>query len=324
MHSIFFSFFLIVAVFLSSCEKAELPYEKAVNLQPVEVRSEVDKAQATTGDIITFTVTVNWREDLSMNLPEFGSSIADLRITDMGSDELLEIDGRKIQKKWYKLRADIIGSYRIPAISIPYHIPGSEEESKAKTSPIFIQVVSTLEDKENLTGLPNGIRPLEEVPANYRREIIMGLVLLLILLTGYFIYRYYQTRKMAREAAPPPPPHEVALKELARLKKRKLSSLDSVRTLYFDLSEVFRRYLQDRFEFPAVDWTTEEIDSYIQQNHFIEAPMKDASTTFIRNTDQVKFARHFPDTSKIEKEFETAEQFIHNTKEIPQTDPVTK
>ena len=305
---------LITVFFLLSCEKANHHQTlSSMDRAPVELSAGVDKARATLGDIITLGITVNWRRDLALDIPDFASRVTDLKVVDAGTEEILEIDGRKNQKKWIKLRADELGSYRIPALELVYKVPGSDEERTARTAAIFIEVESTLEGKDP-EDLPNGIRPLVPIPRDYKNLIIAGIVLLLAGVLAYLFWRHRQ-RKRRREVEAPPLAHEVALRRLEDLKRAKASDLEAIRKLYFDLSEIFRRYLQDRFNFPAVDWTTEEILPHIRRHPGIQGEMEEISRAFFQNTDRVKFARHFPAPSEIGKEFETAERFIHNTKE---------
>ena len=51
-------------------------------LPPVEVRATVDKAVATTGDRITYTVAVQHQPGIEVEIPEIGAEIAGLRIID--------------------------------------------------------------------------------------------------------------------------------------------------------------------------------------------------------------------------------------------------
>lgn len=302
----------ILVFLLSSCEKAEAPRKKMEkNLPPVEIVSEVDKAVATIGDILTWSVDVRWKPEILLQVPEFASKTGDLRLVDSGTKELPEIDGRKSVKKWYKVRADNVGSYRIPPLSIPYKTHGSEEELSAEAPQIFIEIKSSLEGKEGLADLPNEIRYLEEIPATYWREAAIAAAIAGFLLIFYLVRRYIKKKKTVVSESVPLP-EEVALRELARLKNLGSNDPESIRRLFFELSEVFRKYLQDRFRFPAADWTTEEIDAYIRKNLRIDRIMKEAACNFLQNTDRVKFAKHLPDFPEIGRLFEIAEQFINS------------
>lgn len=314
---------LLAVFFIFSCEKADRRQAlSSTDRAPVEINAEVDKARATLGDLITLGITVNWRQDLALEVPDFASRITDLKVVDTGTEEILEIDGRKVQKKWIKLRAEELGSYRVPSLELAYKVPGSDEERTAKTAPIFIEVESTLDGKDP-EDLPNGIRPLVPIPRDYKNLALIGAVLLLALGVAYLLWRR-KRREKSREVEAPPLAHEVALRRLEHLKKIKTGDLEAIRKLYFDLSEVFRRYLQDRFNFPAVDWTTEEILPHIRRHPGIQGEMEEISRAFFQNTDRVKFARHLPGPSEIGREFETAERFIHNTKGSGQSAPGTQ
>ena len=81
---------LILILLLTACGRSptivQSPAEEKA-LPPIIAKSEVDKAKATTGETIRFTVTVNAHSDLQVELPEAGSNIAGFRIVNFGSDE---------------------------------------------------------------------------------------------------------------------------------------------------------------------------------------------------------------------------------------------
>lgn len=318
----FFFFLLVIHAFFLSCSKTHVDEKHAAqDMKPLQIQSDVDKAVLMVGDIFVLTVTIKSRPDLLFDVPEFGTKISDFRIMDAGMEDALVVNGRKIQRKWYKLKADIAGDFRIPEMSLDYKLPGNDQDFQAETSSIFIKVKSTLEGKKNLTDLPNDIKSLEKIESGHRK-IIIGVVVLLALLIICLAVVYYKKRKSEESDEKPLSAHEQALLELRELKRKKRNNSEMIRSLYFDLSEIFRRYLQNRFDFPAVDWTAEEIQYFIQKKPEISKFMKEASHSFFRNTDRVKFARHFPNSSEIEKEFEAAEKFINDTKEKPEEEAI--
>ncbi len=238
---------LLCLVCFSSCNRGLEEPQKEETLQPVEVKAEVDKATATTGDSIRYTLSAKSEPQIAVTIPEMGSQIAGLRIVDLGEAGPLERDGYKIVERWYQLRADIVGSYIIPGAVFSYQ-DAQGKTVELKTAQIFIEVKTVIEDKEAATDIRD-IKPLAAIPRDY--TLIIGLALaglVLLMLIGGGIY-FYRARRGKNTAPPARPPHEVALEEIDQLRKEELIKKGVYQEHYFRLSEIFRRYLKGDFTF---------------------------------------------------------------------------
>jgi hypothetical protein len=282
---------------------------------PVEVKAEVDKATATTGDLIRYTLAATSDPSVRVELPEMGSRIAGLRILDMGQKGPEEKEGRTHLEKWYQLKADLVGSYIIPAaLFLSYNATGEKREHK--TAQIFIEVTSVIEDKEAATDIKE-IKPLQTITRDYTAITLYALagVVLLALIAGGIIWYRLHHKKAA--ATPPRPAHELAFEELEGLRKEGLIERKIYKEHYFRFSEIFRRYLERRFHFPAVERTTEEILPAISGLTGIEEKVRSEARSLLVRADLVKFARHTPTHEQAEQEYRQAVSFINETKEAP-------
>ena len=305
---------------LLACNRmTQQPGGSAEELPLVEVKAEVDRATATTGDPIRYTLTATSDPQIEVTIPEMGSQIAGLRIIDIGSSEPLERDGRKIIGRWYELRADVVGSYIIPGAAFTYR-DDQGKTKELKTSQIFIEVKSVIEDKDAAKDIKD-IKPLSIIPRDYTLLIGLSLAsLVLIALIGGGIY-LYRTRYRKVTALPEMPAHELAFRELDQLKKEDLISRGIYKEHYFKLSEIFRRYLERRFHFQAVEQTTEEILPALLNLKGVDEKEKGTAQQFLHHTDLVKFAKYIPDADEVEHEHQEAITFIHKTKEAPLNQP---
>ena len=284
-------------------------------LPPVEVKAEVDRATATTGDPIRYTLTATSDPQIEVTIPEMGSQIVGLRIIDIGSSEPLERDGRKIIDRWYELRADVVGSYIIPGAVFTYR-DDQGKTKELKTSQIFIEVKSVIEDKDAAKDIKD-IKPLSIIPRDYTLLVGLSIVsVVLIALIGGGLY-LYRTRYRKVKVPPEIPAHELAFKELDQLKKEDLISRGIYKEHYFKLSEIFRRYLERRFHFQAVEQTTEEILPALLNLKGVDEKEKGTAQQFLHHTDLVKFAKYIPHADEVEHEHQEAINFIHKTKEEP-------
>jgi len=246
-------FCLTVLVCLASCADGKKQAGQGrQDFPPVEITAQTDRTTATIAETITFTLSALYGRGSSVQLPEVGTQIAGLRIVDFGEDGPREIDNRLEYKKWYKLQADIVGSYIIPSMTASYTVPDNSTRRELKTPQIFIQVKSTLTNEKGETATDIlDIKPQQEVARDLRPWIIGGsaAAVLAAALAGllWYLRRRKKQQLEVRKAA-----HEIAFEELAKLKQQQLVERGIVREHYFRLSDIFRRYIENRFSIPAV------------------------------------------------------------------------
>ncbi|RME48352.1 MAG: hypothetical protein D6795_13000, partial [Deltaproteobacteria bacterium] len=226
----------ILLLLAAACAGPKTPPKGA----PITVRAGVDRATATVNDELTYTIEVAHEPTIEVTLPEVGDRIEGLRIVDTGRDSATDETGRKVERRWYKLRGDIAGSYILPAVRIPYTTPEGEEKV-AEAPQIFIEL-SAGEEKGKIT---EGLRDIKGIvvpptPSPWPRRLGIAFLLLCAAAAGYAIYRY-QTRPLP--PPPPLPPHERFYADLAALERENLLARDEFQAFYFELSEIFRRYV---------------------------------------------------------------------------------
>jgi hypothetical protein len=310
-----------LAAVLAGCVAAEAPAPAPAAdgpRPPVEATTAVDRAVATTGDVITYTVTVEHDPEFETELPEPGAEIAGFRIFDLGREKPAERRGRRIERRWYKLRADLVGSYVLPPVTVSYRPAASADGDwqTIETSAIFVEVESVLPADGEAADIRD-LKPLRRV----RRGppwlwIGAGLAgLLLAAAAAWFWYR------RPRPEAPPIAPHVLAFGELDEL--RRATDFDdprAVRRFHFRISEVVRTYVEGRWGLNATDLTTEEILPELTELADLAAAEKARLSEFLRATDRVKFAEHQPSPNEIEATWEGALGFVEATRPRPEPD----
>ncbi|MEZ4271012.1 MAG: hypothetical protein R3C68_06140 [Myxococcota bacterium] len=318
-----------------------------VNSDPVVVRSSVDKAVATTGDVITYEVLIEYKPQVTINVPEPGADIAGFRIIDLGVERSQLEDGRNAERRWYKLRADLVGSYVLPSIHITYtdtqaHDPQSavppssvspgnsdrppeqdQEGGVAKTAPaesaqsvstseIFVEVKSVLPTEGEASDI-RGLKPLHRVERRLPwGPIGAGAALCAV---GIFLFAWLR-RKRQISAIPADPPHEIAFAALNELRQTDFKDPEQLRRYYFSLSEVLRSYVEARFALNATDLTTPEILHRLRDIDEMNTVARRNFTSFLRATDQVKFAGHTPSPQEIATTYDEALSFVEDTREV--------
>ncbi len=284
---------------------------------PAELRAAVDRATATTGDLITYEVEVERDPEVNVELPDPGVDIAGFRIVDLGQDppETLA-SGRILERRWFQLRADLVGSYMLPALSAGYSDPGGDA-GDLQTPEIPVEVESVLPaDGTEVTDIRD-IKPLRRVETGRPWLLWLGLAVAVLALALASWWWRRQRRRRADEASETPviPPYDLAIQELQRLRRTDFSNLRELRQYYFAISVVVRAYVEGRFGLNATDLTTEEIRSRLALIR-LDPDQARRLERFLVATDQVKFAAHLPLTEEIGRTYEQALGFVQATRPV--------
>ncbi len=289
---------LALAALIAGCAASEAPAPAPAAAEPrapVEAATTVDRAVATTGDVITYTVSVDYDPEVEIDLPEPGAEIAGFRIFDLGREAPSDRRGRRVESRWYKLRADIVGSYVLPPVQVGFRPAGSDEAWQTiETSAIFVEVESVLPAEGEAADI-RGLKPLREVRRGPQWPwIAAGLAVLALAAVGVWLWR-----RRPRPPAPLVPAHVLAFSELDTLRGTDFENPKAVRRFHFRISEVIRTYVEGRWGLNATDLTTEEI--LPQLAGLAELPADEAArlARFLRATDRVKFAEHRPSPSEV-------------------------
>ena len=232
---------------------------------PAELRAAVDRATATTGDLITYEVEVERDPDVNVELADPGVDIAGFRIVDLGQDQPQTLDsGRVLERRWFQLRADLVGSYVLPALSATYSGPAGDG-GDLETPEIPVEVESVLPaDGTEVTDIRD-IKPLLRVGSGRPWLWWLGLAAAVLALA---IAAWWWRRRRGSGGDVPEvpriPPYDLAIQELERLRRTDFSNLRELRRYYFAVSAVVRAYVEGRFGLNATDLTTEEILSRME------------------------------------------------------------
>ena len=279
---------------------------------PVSINTRVDIIQPTLGDILTYSITVNHDSDIVIHTPEY--VIPDgFEKVGHGKNKPRKVNNQITQEFWIKLKVDKTGLLTIPAIPLGFDAPDQNNKivkGQIITSEVNVKVQSLLQLEGNPSDIKD-IKPIFHINAPWAHYIWKALGALFLLALAYFIWKNWQEK-----AGLKPEPlnlltaEQKALKELQELKSRELMKLGHVRKHFYEISEIFRRYMENRYRFPAQEWTTEEIISHFKGLSDLNEKQKMQARTILTESDKVKFAK-----AEVEMNYDPIEPVIHFIKE---------
>jgi hypothetical protein len=302
---------------LTGCNDASSTGEVPAALRPpVLLSAEVDRSEATAGDPVRYTVTLDHDPGIQASMPEIFTKIQGFRVADIKEEGPVTRDGRQVQKKIFELRAEEPGSYILPELKLTYKDAKGAEQT-AGAPQIFVEIKSSLKpgaEEEDILD----IKSVEKPPLDYKRLALLigGIVAGLALIGGVILY----VRRRRRALEPPPPPRpawELAREELAALEAQGLIAVGDARGYCYALSEILRRYLERRYGFPALEETTEEILASFRRSAVPQGRPQDLARRVLTGTDWVKYAKQVPSQAEAEEMLQAARTFIDATEPPP-------
>ena len=137
--------------------------------------------------------------------------------------------------------------------------------------------------------------------------ITCGILLIPIaLLLIYLIMRICDNKPIIRKVKVEPklPPHQMAMKEIERIKGEKVWQKGQPKEYYTELTDTLRTYIKERFGFNALEMTSSEIIEKLLEMQDKEA-IADLRSLF-ETADLVKFAKHNPLMNENDANLSTA------------------
>lgn len=150
-------------------------------------------------------------------------------------------------------------------------------------------------------------------PWRYALWGLAGLLALLAVL-GVLAIRARRRRKLRAGMVPSMPPEERAFAALRALENR--SGMDD-RAFYFRLTAVLRRYLEERYRFPAAEMTTEELAPRLREGDRLPGELADELEALFVSADAVKFAGIAAAEARTVADLDFAHRLVRETTPVP-------
>lgn len=214
------------------------------------------------------------------------------------------------------------GTATLPSVRYLCTIPGDTTIRTVETAPLTLSVHTLAIDTSK--GIKD-LKPPLTVPYTLEEILTATAVVLAVALLLFFGYRYYRKRmqRSGKHVYVPPPrqAHVIALEELGLLKERKLWQQGKIKEYYSAVTEIVRRYFENRYGIPALEETTDEIIGGLQRVPVRQQVLQEMEKV-LRRADLVKFAKHQPALSEHEEMMTVAYAVVEMTKAVqPQPTP---
>lgn len=285
----------------------------------ISVITKLDTNQILIGDQVKLSLEVVRDKTTTLAFPEVGNSISvdSVRTIEVLASQIdtgVQSSGMAKDIITYTLTVFDSGYYVIPPLALKYKTAGSDSLRTILSEAMLLTVKSMEIDTAA------DIKPIKEpltLPFQLREilvEIIIGGAILLAIAA---VILYFNLRKkkpvLIKKFVRKEPAHETALNKLRALDEKKLWQQGEVKPYYSELSEVIREYLENRYGFPALESTTDEIMDRIMVSG-ISNKMREDLRVMLQTADLVKFAKALPLPDEHKKFMDTGVEFVKTTR----------
>ena len=281
----------------------------------VKVEVAIDSMNIRIGEQAHVTLSVKVKEGQDVNMPIFADkAIITQGVEVLGAKNLdtLRLGNNEMKvRKEYTVTSFDENQYELPAFNVL--VDGNEYKSNS----LKLNVSTVPVDTTNV----NKFYPPKDVQDNPFQwsewSPLFWFSLILILLAVVMFYLIVRLRdnkpiiakiRFVRKMLP----HQTALKEINRIKKEKLNASSDQKEYYTALTDTFRKYLQERFGFNAMEMTSSEIIQRLREE--ADQEKIEELKQLLETADLVKFAEYSTRDDEKDKGLESVVAFINETK----------
>lgn len=292
-----------------SAETREGPIVATVSLTPAAPRL---------GDSLVLTLAVVADAGVAVEMPVFGDALGRFGIVDYTPRREAGAGGGVALTQRYTLQSPMSGHQRIPRLRVEYvderDGPADAMPRELLTDELAFSVASVLPEGEVAGDLRPARAALAELEGPWLERhwpgLVAGFVVLAAAAAG-FVAWLRRAEERARMTA-----YDRAMARLDRLRRTGLPEAVAVDGWYVELSDIVRRYIEERFAVRAPELTTEEFLLEAGRSADLKRAHRDLLSDFLARCDRVKFARYSPGADESRDALAVAERFLSETREV--------
>lgn len=212
------------------------------------------------------------------------------------------------------------GQYLIPQIPVSFLRGEQRQTINTNSLLLIVNPYPVSQDTVQLQPI-KGIVAEEKTIEDYLSILIGIVVVILIGVLGYVLYRRSQNQEEPEPLVLRRPPYEVAMNKIEALRSSKLWQQNKIKAYQSELTFILREYLEDRFKVKALESTTDEIIDSIDTLE-VDEKWPEELRKILQTADLVKFAKAIPPVEVHAAGLDKLENFVVETKpSIEEQDP---
>ncbi len=275
--------------------------DEKVESSSVTFDAHLDTTVGYIGDVFHYNIAIRGLDDQTVSLPVLVIPEGEVKSVNV-VEENEHIIGADFEIVYWDTGQQIIPSFTLDVMN-----PDSSIVMSFKSDPMFISILSMVNDPTGQGGLKPVKPPVPvQKPIPWKTIVpISGMLLSLLLLI--LLWQKRSVNHIEKfEKIDYIEPDQLALSKIAQLKK---SELSDIKQTYTELSYILREYVEKSLYIRTLEMTTEEIRS--QKNIF---PIPDSLYSqwieVLLRSDMTKYAKHIPDLVTMQNDIDWAPEFV--------------
>ena len=300
--------------------------------QKASAHASVQPSEILIGEQALINLQVIAPKDMEILFPVYQDSIVNgLEVLSMGNSDTTIVDNVRTINVKYLVTSFDSTLYYIPSMPISdgvdtiysnsFGLKVTAPELKDSTLAYLERMKAGETDSIDFNELQlNDIKPIQKAPFSWKDLLsllwIPLIILVLLAIIGAIIYLIIKKNKKGYFFTPPPllPAHVRAMKSLDKIKEEKIWQQERYKEFYTQLTDVLRRYINERFGINSLEMTSREILSIIRtkaEEDSVYNNLKQVLTV----ADLVKFAKYKPFIDENDLSLMNSYFFVNQTKE---------
>lgn len=296
-----------------------------VHVSGQSVRAALDSTTIFVGGQVGLNVTVSYPEGTNAEYLQFADTVTkSIEVVDRMPIDTAKTNGMVVLTQRYIVTSFDTALHYIPPIEMLRLEAGS-----ISTNDISLNVVNPFQSMEidEQTGVAKitDIKEPQDAPfilaelLEYVWWFVGGVLVIIAIVVGIILYRKYYAGKEVGEKKvqkPKEPCHVVAMRDLDRIKEEKLWQRNMFKEYYSDITEVLRKYLEERYGVNALESTSDEIMDMMKPL-LSERPQEYKNLSSILTlADLAKFAKMEPLPDENDMAIKRAIEFVRDTTQV--------
>jgi len=286
----------------------------------LEISFDVQPRVAQVGDALEASIQADLPPDSELQPNAIGPELGPFNVIE-GSWSGPQESETGLRWSWRgRLVAFRTGELEVPPITLAAHGPDGEE--RVTTGPIRVTIESVLSEADLAEAAPalSDLKPPASIrPAYGPLWTALSVVSLLLVGAGllWWLHRRYAARLAAVPVPDDPfhrtPPHVWVYGELKRLLEQRLPEQGLIDAFYAELSRILKQYLSGRYRVELIERTSVEVPALLLQAGAGKEAISRVNF-LLAECDQVKFARHVPDSEACRTAVERVYRIVDMTR----------
>lgn len=287
----------------------------------VMVEVKMDTNMLLIGDQTNFRLKANFPEQYNVAFPVFADTITKgLEVLNISPIDTNWLNGKLELTQDFLVTSFDSGWYEVPPLNFVIDFAGYQRKDTLQSNAVYFGVMTMPID----TTQPNAIADIKKpigAPLTFKEVLPfvgygLGGILLILALVLLILRLTRKEPIFVKKEKPKEPAHVIAYRELDELHEKKLWQKGKVKAYYSELTEIIRRYVENRYAIQALEMTTDEIVEAFRISGDLDKELKDGLFDLLVQADFVKFAKASTLADENENNYKFVYEFVNKTKPV--------